>query len=87
MANATRTGGRESGTGQDTPLGVCPRPATLPATPCGTWRDIVPPCPAVPRWLFLESKAAAARFFWPHAGGACHAMLVLGVLNQHEEAA
>ena len=47
MAKATGEDGRESGTGQDTPLGVCPCPAPLPATPCGTWRDIVPSCPAV----------------------------------------
>jgi hypothetical protein len=60
--------------------------APLPTTPCGTWHDIVPSCPAVPHWLFMESKAAATRFFWPHAG-TCHALLVLGVLNQHQEGA
>ena len=47
----TTTEGRESGTGQDTPLGVCPCPAPLPATPCGTWHDIVPSCPAVTPWV------------------------------------
>jgi hypothetical protein len=85
MARTTRTNGRESGTGQDTPLGVCPCP--LPATPRGTWRDIVPSCPAVPHWPFMESEATATRFFWPHAAGGCHALLVPGVLNQHQQAA
>ena len=56
MAKSTRTNGRESGTGQDTPLGVCPCPAPLPATPCGTWRDIVPSCPAVPPRLRLKER-------------------------------
>ena len=87
MAKATRTDGRESGTGQDTPLGVCPCPAPLPTTPCRTWRDIVPSCPAVTHCLFMESNATATRFFWPHAAGACRALLVLDVLNQHREAA
>jgi hypothetical protein len=72
MARTTRTNGRESGTGQDTPLGVCPCPA---------------PLPAVPHWPLMESTAAATRFFWPHARGACRALLLLGVLNQHQEAA
>ena len=62
MSRATRTNGRESGTGQDTPLGVCPCPAPLLATPCGTWRDIVPSCPAVTHCPLMESKAAATRF-------------------------
>ena len=83
MASSPRTGGRESGTGQDTHLGVCP----CPATPRGTWRDIVPSCPAVPHCPFMESKAAARRFVWPHAAGACRALLALGVLNQPREAA
>jgi hypothetical protein len=86
MAKMT-TDGRESGTGQDTPLGVCPCPAPLPATPHGTWRDIVPSCPAVTRCPFMESKATATRFFWPRAARACRALLGLGVLNQHREAA
>ena len=30
MAKTIRIDGRESGTGQDTPLGVCPCPAPLP---------------------------------------------------------
>jgi hypothetical protein len=47
MSKNTTDNGRESGTGQDTPLGVCPCPAPLPATPYRTWRDIVPSCPAV----------------------------------------
>jgi hypothetical protein len=87
MPKTARTNGRESGTGQDTPLGVCPCPAPCSATPCRTWRDIVPSCPAVTHWLFMESKAAAARFLWPHAAGACRAPLALGVLNPHREAA
>ena len=84
MSSTTRTNGRESGTGQDTPLGVCPCPAP---TPCRTWRDIVPSCPAVTHWLFMESKAVAAILLWPHAAGACRTSLVLGVLNRHQEAA
>ena len=84
MAKAIRTDGRESGTGQDTPLGVCPCPAP---PPCRTRRDIVPSCPAVTHWLFMESKAAAAMLFWPYAAGACRASFVLGVLNRHQEAA
>jgi hypothetical protein len=87
VSRATRTNGRESGTGQDTPLGVCPCPAPRSAMPHGTWRDIVPSCPAVTHWLFMESKAAATRFFWPPAAGACRALLVLSVLNQRREAA
>jgi hypothetical protein len=79
MSSTTRTNGRESGTGQDTPLGVCPCPAPMP---CVTWRDIVPSCPVVPHGPLMESKAAATRFFWPHV-----ASLVLGVLNQYREAA
>jgi hypothetical protein len=47
MAKTAGANGRESGTGQDTPLGVCPCPAPPPATPCRTWGDIVPSCPAV----------------------------------------
>jgi hypothetical protein len=86
MAKATGTNGRDSGTGQDTPLGVCPCPAPVPATPCRTWRDIVTSCPVVPQPPLIESKAAATRFFWPHAVGACRASLVLGVLNQYREA-
>jgi hypothetical protein len=58
MAKARATDGRESGTGQDTPLGVCPCPAPLPATPCRTWRDIVPSRPAVTPWVSgAQSKA------------------------------
>ena len=87
MSSTTRTNGRESGTGQDTPLGVCPCPAPLAATPCRTWRDIVPSCPAVTHCLFMESNATAPGFFWPHAVGTCRALLVVGVLNQHREAA
>ena len=86
MSTTTRTSGRESGTGQDTPLGVCPCPAPHAATPYGTWRDVVPSCPVVTHRLFMESKAAAKRFFWPHAAVACRASLVLGVLNQYREA-
>jgi Holliday junction resolvase len=85
MSTTTSTSGRESGTGQDTPLGVCPCPA--PPTPCATWRDIVPSCPVVPRTPLMESKATATRFFWRHAAGACRASLVLGVLNRYREAA
>ena len=85
MAKATRPDGRESGTGQDTPLGVCPCPAPHLATPCGTWRDIVPSCPAVPHCPLMESKAAAAMLFGPHAVGTCGALLALGVLNQYRE--
>jgi Fe-S-cluster containining protein len=84
MSSTTRTNGRESGTGQDTPLGVCPCPAP---TPCGTWRDIVRSCPAVPQRPLMESKTAATRFFWSHAECACRASLLPGVLNQHQEAA
>jgi hypothetical protein len=84
MSSTTRTNGRESGTGQDTPLGVCPCPAP---TPCETWRDIVPSCPAVTQRSLMESKTAATRFFWPHAACACCASLALGVLNRHREAA
>jgi hypothetical protein len=144
MAKAIRRDGRESGTGQDTPLGVGPCPALHAATPCRTWCDIVPrtralhdrallrireamasvtgddkarrrlavqvgtpraledlatltgilanrdllseSCPVVAHRLFMESKAAATRFFWPHAAGACRGLLALGVLNQHREA-
>jgi hypothetical protein len=87
MAKATGADGRQSGTGQDTPLGLCPCPAPLPPTPCGTWRDIVPSRPAVTYRLSMESNATATRFFWPHAAGACRPLLVLGVLNRHREAA
>ena len=80
MAKPTSTNGRESGTGQDTPLGVCPCPAPLPATPCGTWRDIVPSCPAVTHCPLMESKAAVAMLFCLHTACACRALLVLGVL-------
>jgi hypothetical protein len=76
MSSTARTNGRESGTGQDTPLGVCPCPAP---TPCVTWRDNVPSSPAVTqRWL-MESKTAATRFFGPRAAWACRASLLLGV--------
>jgi hypothetical protein len=87
MPKAISTDGRESGTGQDTPLGVCPCPAPRSATPFRTWRDIVPSCPIVPHYPLMESKAAAIRFFWPHAEGAGRALFVLGVLNQYREAA
>ena len=87
-AKAIRTNGRESGTGQDTPLGVCPCPAPRSATPFRTCRDIVPSCPAVTHWLFMESKTTAAMLFGPHAVGACRrTLLALGVLNQPREAA
>ena len=59
MASSTGTDRRDSGTGQDTPLGVCPCPAPLPATPSGTWRDIVPSCPVVP-YLGLAAGAEVA---------------------------
>jgi hypothetical protein len=45
MANITRTRGREGGTGQDTPLGVCPCPAPLPATPAGHGVTLSRPVP------------------------------------------
>jgi hypothetical protein len=51
MLAAVRARGGESGTGQDTPLGVCPCPAPLPATPHMTWRDIGLSRPAVPHRL------------------------------------
>ena len=72
---------------RDTPLGGCHVTSRCPATPTVTRRDIVTPCHAVTQWLFMESKAAATRFFWPHAAGAGRALLVLGVLNQHREVA
>jgi hypothetical protein len=65
MAKTAGTNGRVSGTGQDTPLGVCPCPAPPPATPCRTWRDIVPSCPVVPHWVFVESEAATPSFWFP----------------------
>ena len=51
-----------------------------------TWRDIVPSCPAVTHWPFMESKTAATRFFWltPQVPPRS---LALGVLNRHREAA
>jgi hypothetical protein len=51
MASHSRTGGRGSGTGQDTPKVCVHVPPQLPATPVGTWRDIVPSGPAVPHWV------------------------------------
>jgi hypothetical protein len=42
-------GVRGSGTGQDTPLGVCPCPAPASAAPCGTLMDIAGQLPAVSR--------------------------------------
>ncbi len=53
MASSLRADGHESGTGQDTHLGVCPCPALHP---CVTWRDIVPSCPAVPHHFLVESE-------------------------------
>jgi hypothetical protein len=78
MRRISRRNIRESGTGQDTPLGVCPCPAPLPATPFWTWLDIVPCCPVVTHRSFLESQSDANSFFRAH--GACR------VLNQQREA-
>jgi len=48
MAKGSGTNGAGSGTGQDTHKVCVPVPPPLPATPCGTRRDIVPSCPACP---------------------------------------
>ena len=78
MASSTGTDRRECGTGQDTPLGVCPCPAPLPATPSGTWRDIVPSCPAVTHWISGVQAKRQPHFClpWP-------ASVLLELVNQY----
>jgi hypothetical protein len=64
MCSTTRTNGSESGTGQDTPLGVCPCPAPRSATPAGhgvTLSRPVPPSRSGCSWL----KAKNGNRFYP----------------------
>ena len=78
MSNTTRMNGRASGTGQDTPLrGVCPCPA--PVSRYSLARHGVTLSRPVPL-----SRIGCS---WKATAGACRALLVLGVLNQHREAA
>jgi hypothetical protein len=81
VAKVIETLGRESGTGQDTPLGVCPCPAPLLAAPRRTWCDIVPSCPAVPLWgAKLAPGLLAGTPMVPTA------FFAFDVSNEHQEA-
>jgi hypothetical protein len=77
MAKITRKRGRESGTGQDTPLGVCPCPARVPS---GHGVTLSRPVPLSRNCCSWKAKTAAAMLFGPHALGACRTLLALGVL-------
>jgi hypothetical protein len=89
MASGIETGGRESGTGQDTPLGVCPCPAPHAATPAGHGVTLSRPVRLSLNPL-MESKAVPTNFSCLTPQVSYRASLLLGILNSpgrpHEQA-